>query len=199
MSVDIEQLRQLLKVHQDLPVNNPYPASLLKGSPQEAAVLIPLMRISDEWQVLFIRRTEHPDDPHSGQTAFPGGMRELHDKTLTDTALRETQEEIGLHPASIHVMGTLGRHMSISNAVITPVVGIVKWPQELRLNGEEVAHTFHIPFQWLMQKENTGIRRYRPGGPDSEEINAYYYKKYAGELIWGTTARILLSLSRLYD
>ncbi len=196
MSIDIEQLKHSLKASQSQPINNPYPSSLLTGESREAAVLIPLIQIDGEWRVLFIRRTEHPSDPHSGQTAFPGGMREPEDDTLIDTALRETHEEIGIQPEYIKVIGSMGLHMSISNAVITPVVGIVDWPQELVLDTREVAHTFHVPLDWLMQKENVELRRYKRG-PNDEEVDVYYYEEYEGELIWGTTARILVSLDWL--
>ncbi|MCP4075634.1 MAG: CoA pyrophosphatase [Gammaproteobacteria bacterium] len=162
---------------------------------QQAAVLIPFVQIQQQWHLLYIRRTAHPDDPHSGQVAFAGGKYELVDENLTTTALREAQEEIGLMPQDVKVLGKLNYHHSISRFRITPVVAQVPWPYALTLDQQEVARVFTIPLNWLANSENYCIRQHQ-----HEQLQPFpvvYFDEYDGELLWGATARMTLSLISL--
>ena len=88
----------------------------------KAAVLIPLFLRNKSWNVIFTRRSQTVQD-HKGQVSFPGGAFEWLDKDLEATALRETEEEIGISPEQIKILGRMNPFPSISNYLITPVVG----------------------------------------------------------------------------
>ena len=163
---------------------------------KQAAVLVPFVKVDDEWHLLFIQRSEHEKDRHSGQVAFPGGKHEESDKDIIDTALRETHEEVGISPEDVTVLGQLNHHYSISNYQITPVVATLDWPYELTLETAEVAAAFTIPLSWLIDKNNfrTEERIY-----NGQSLPVVYYERYEGYLLWGATARMTLSLSTLLN
>lgn len=159
---------------------------------REAGVLMPLVRFQEAWHVLFIRRTASERDYHSGQVAFPGGKKEPTDLTLTDTALREAYEEIGLPAEQVTILGQLPSHYSISAYRITPVVGIVNWPYDLVLAPDEVARAFTIPLNWLAQPHHYELRlRTLPSG---HTVPVAFFQLYDNELLWGATAKMVLSL-----
>lgn len=160
---------------------------------KKASVLIPFVRKNDTWHILFIRRAESDKDRHSGQVAFVGGKEEDSDNSVIDTALRETQEEIGIDPADVNVLGKIGHHYSISNFQITPVVAVIPWPYGLSLDPAEVSHTFTLPLAWLADENNYTIKYRQTAEPD-QQIPVVYFDKYEGELLWGATARMMLSL-----
>jgi 8-oxo-dGTP pyrophosphatase MutT (NUDIX family) len=156
-----------------------------------AGVLLPLHRVYDGWHITFIRRAHHVDDHHSGQVAFAGGKHESGDSDLVETALREAHEEIGLHPDHVSVLGQLNRHYSVSGFRITPVVACIEWPLELRPEPGEVARIFSIPLRWLADQHHYRQEMRDVGGVP---VPVVYYDEYDGELLWGATARMTLSL-----
>ena len=164
---------------------------------RRAAVLIPFLEHNDEWHLLFIRRAEHDHDDHSGQVAFAGGKYEPDDKNLLATALREAEEEIGLNPSDVTVLGQLNQHHSISRFSITPVVGHIPWPYKFELDDKEVARVFTIPLNWLMDPDNRRIEKRRLN--NSEAIPVVYFDQYDGEVLWGASARMTLSLIALLN
>jgi 8-oxo-dGTP pyrophosphatase MutT (NUDIX family) len=158
---------------------------------EHAAVLLPLYRRDGAWHLVFIRRTEHPGDPHSGQVAFPGGRREPHDPDSIATALREAQEEIGLAPTAVRVLGALPPFSTVSRFLVTPVVGELDWPQPLRPDAREVARIFSIPLAWLATPGRHRVRAYpHPGHPQVRDV--VFFDEYDGEHLWGVSARITL-------
>jgi 8-oxo-dGTP pyrophosphatase MutT (NUDIX family) len=93
-----------------------------------AAVLVPLIWENDEWHILYTRRTDRVES-HKGQVSFPGGACDEGETTPEQTALREAEEEIGLNPQHVKVLGRLANMITISNFRVTPVVGVItKWP-----------------------------------------------------------------------
>jgi len=163
----------------------------LGGNPHPSAVLLPLFRHKNSWHLLFIRRTENERDPHSGQVAFPGGRTETHDTNPVATALRESMEEIGLPPADVEVLGEMGTFHTVSNHLVSPVVGCIPWPLELRHNPSEVARVFSIPLSWLSQPEHYRIENWpKRGHPKARPV--VFFDRYDGELLWGVSARITL-------
>ncbi len=160
-----------------------------------AAVLIPLLCHQGEWHILLTRRTEKLWS-HPGQVAFPGGAWEESDANLVQTALRESFEEISLLPESVTVLGTMPTFGTISHFALTPVVGIISWPQELFLRPEEVARAFIVPLSFLKDPAN---RYYQDFVHESQSHPVLYFKRYDGELIWGITAQIILQFLEIIE
>jgi len=153
-----------------------------------AAVLIPLVDRPGGLTVLFTQRTDHLDN-HAGQISFPGGQIEEIDATPEGAAIRETQEEIGLDPGRIEILGRLEDYVSRTNFIITPVVGVVTPPFDLTLDDHEVAGAFEVPLNFLLDPANHQ-RHHREVAGTERMFYAMPYKDY---FIWGVTAGILMS------
>lgn len=175
------------------PPTHDIPDSLLAEFKRKAGVLIPFVRVENSWHLLFIRRSEFEHDIHSGQVAFAGGKHEEFDKSLEATALRETHEEIGIKPNDVRILGTLSQHHTISQFQVIPVVATVPWPYQLTLDEKEVAHAFTIPLNWLAEPDNHEVC-YRTFEELKYPVPVVYFNEYEGELLWGATARMTLSL-----
>jgi 8-oxo-dGTP pyrophosphatase MutT (NUDIX family) len=176
----------------DAPLRSALPDFLLRGKPKPASVLIPFLQIDSDWHILLTRRTDTLVE-HSGQVAFPGGRAELEDNSIEDTALREAREEIGLEPANVHILGRLDSFVTITNYILTPVVGRIRWPFSIRLEENEVQRVFTIPLNWLADPVNHEIRP-RPLPPPFPNIPVIYFHPYDGETLWGVSAQIMLNL-----
>ena len=149
-----------------------------------AAVLVPLVWENDEWHLLFTRRTDKVES-HKGQVSFPGGACDEGETTPEQTALREADEEIGLNPNDVIVLGRLANMITISYFRVTPVVGVIKWPRVFRLGEHEVARVFTIPLGWLANPSNRWQFQM-----DGRKRSLIAYHPYDGELLWGATARM---------
>lgn len=156
-----------------------------------AAVLIPMLQRDGDWHLLFIRRAENGHDHHSGQVAFPGGCVEPGDADLMATALREAFEEIGIAPERVDIVGRLGDFVSTTHYRIAPYVGVIAWPFPLRLAPDEVARAFTIPLPWLSDPNNRETYEHPLA---SGSVAVIRYRRYEGELLWGATARMTVSL-----
>lgn len=161
-----------------------------------AAVLVPLYQDDDAWHLLYTRRTDDID-VHRGQVSFPGGRRE-RGETAVEAALRESEEEVGMAAGDVKILGQMNPLMTVTQFVVTPVVGTLPWPYELRLNRVEVARSFGVPLDWLMDSANLDVEYREPMIP-GQKIPVYHFKPYDGEVIWGVTARITLSLLELLE
>lgn len=117
--------------------------------PAAAAVLVPLVLRAHGVQVLLTRRTEHLRS-HAGQISFPGGRSEPYDADAVATALRETQEEVGILPAEVEILGQLPRYSTITRFDVTPVVALLQPNYTLRPDPFEVAEAFEVPLAYLM-------------------------------------------------
>ncbi len=153
-----------------------------------AAVLVPLVRLYDEWHLLFTRRTDRVES-HKGQVSFPGGACDEGDQTPEDTALRESQEELGIQPKDVRILGRLTNLLTISSYRVTPVVGVIPWPYVFHVQNVEVARVFTIPIDWLAE----GSHKWHFGIPGTQR-QVICYHPYDGELLWGATARITVDL-----
>lgn len=185
--------------HSDIPLNDPTGTAPTRLKPlREAAVLIALIKKTDDWDILFIRRAERDGDRHSGQVAFPGGAREPNDQDLEATAIRETQEETGINPADITVLGELHPYQTISSFRVTPFVAVLKWPVPLNPQPKEVARIFTIPLSWLSNHDNLELkaRTERDQRETGRTHPVVYYNHYDDELLWGATARMTLNLTK---
>ena len=149
-----------------------------------AAVLLPLVWNDEEWHLLFTRRTDTVES-HKGQVSFPGGACDEGEMTPEETALREADEEIGINPKDVRVLGRLSNLITITYFRVTPVVGVLRWPSVFRVGAHEVARIFTIPLAWLANSSNRWQFE-MPGRARS--LIAYH--PYDGELLWGATARM---------
>src|ERR1044072_215335 len=151
-----------------------------------AAVLVPLVWHDDEWNLLYTRRTDTVES-HKGQVSFPGGACDEGETTPEQTALREAEEEIGLQPNDVRILGKLSNLITITYFRVTPVVGVVKWPAVFRVGEHEVARIFTIPLEWLANPSNRW--QFEMQGR-ARSLIAYH--PYDGELLWGATARMTI-------
>jgi 8-oxo-dGTP pyrophosphatase MutT (NUDIX family) len=154
-----------------------------------AAVLVPVVSRDDELTVLFTKRTAHLHD-HAGQISFPGGRAEPGDASAGDTALRETAEEIGLAPDRVEILGRLTEYATVTGYRVTPVVGLVTPPFELKLDDFEVAEAFEVPLAFLLDPANHQRNLVVHEG----RARHYYAMPYGRHYIWGATAGMLMNL-----
>lgn len=152
-----------------------------------AAVLIPLALSGGEWHLLYTRRTDKVQS-HKGQVSFPGGACDDGETTPEQTALRETEEEIGVQREDVTVLGRLSQLITITSYRVTPVVGVIPFPYAFKVAGVEVARVFTIPLLWLSDRNNYWEFFLR----DSER-SLITYHPFDGELLWGATARMTVS------
>lgn len=189
--LSIEDIRR--RLHAQCDTTFDVPPELLGDEAREAAVLVPFLRIDDAWHLLYIRRSQLDHDRHSGQVAFAGGKREPGDRDLLHTALREADEEVGIAADDVEVLGHINHHHTISEFQVRPYVGVLPWPYELRLDPSEVARAFTMPLRWLAEPANYRTEeRHHPRSQRPWPV--VYYEYFDGELLWGATARMTLSL-----
>jgi 8-oxo-dGTP pyrophosphatase MutT (NUDIX family) len=196
----IRRLAEALEV----PPEETYLSAFLSDAPRPAAVLIPLLRTKtvgeDEecWHVLLTRRADTLAE-HRGQVAFPGGRSDPNDSSPEVTALREAEEEIGLDPQKVKLLGRLNSLWTITNYTVTPVVGVIPWPFQIRLEEIEVSRVFTIPLTWLADPSHHEIRQRSIPVPysqilHSESYPVIYFHPYDNEVLWGVSAEITMSL-----
>jgi 8-oxo-dGTP pyrophosphatase MutT (NUDIX family) len=158
----------------------------------DAAVLVPMVARDGGVNLLFTQRTPHLT-AHAGQISFPGGRVEATDAGREDTALRETEEEIGLARRHVRVLGTLPVYPLPSGFRITPVVGWIEAPFETQPDPFEVADIFEIPLAHFLLPT-----RYQRHEYDFNGRHRHYLAiPYEGRYIWGATAGMLMVLARV--
>src|SRR5512143_1035073 len=158
-----------------------------------AAVLIPLVWHDDEWHLLYTRRTDTVES-HKGQVSFPGGACDEGETTPEETALREAEEEVGIEPSRVRILGRLRNMVTISHFRVTPVVGVISWPMVFRVGEHEVERIFTVPLDWLANRHN---RWEFPFPGRNRSLIAYH--PYDGELVWGATARMTVDFLEALD
>lgn len=159
-----------------------------------AAVLAPLIQRPEGWTVLLTQRTaEMPT--HAGQIAFPGGRVQPDDPDLIATALRETEEEVGLARAFVRPIGALDAYETVTGFHVTPIVALVSPGFCLRPDAREVADVFEAPLAFLMDPAN----HQRHERDWQGHKRAYYVMPWQNRFIWGATAGMIKSMyDRLY-
>ncbi len=155
-----------------------------------AAVLVPLVFHDDGATVLLTQRATNLNS-HSGQISFPGGQRERADRTPEDTALRETEEEIGLPRMHIELVGRLGTHDTGSGYRVMPVIGLIAPPFPIQPEPLEVAEVFEVPLDHVLEPANHRFETRIHRGSERQ----FCVMPYGDYFIWGLTARLLRELS----
>ena len=150
-----------------------------------AAVLIPLLKKDDAYHVLFTKRSDMVSH-HKGEISFPGGVRDDSDRDLLYTALREADEEIGLKPDDVEVLGCLDEVITMSDFLVSPYVGMIPYPYPFVASPDEIAELIILPLQCFL-KDNA-IEDCRTYQQKRGKVYVYECGEY---VIWGATAKIL--------
>lgn len=161
-------------------------------APAQAAVLVGVV-MREQPTVLLTQRTAHLST-HSGQIAFAGGKSDAEDANPAATALREAQEEVGLDPVHVRVLGELPVYITGSSFHVTPVVALISAEMTLQPNPFEVAHAFEVPLAFLMNPANHRWHRVQHEGLTREWLSMPYQDGPHERFIWGATAGMLRNL-----
>ncbi|MBL4907017.1 MAG: CoA pyrophosphatase [Sneathiella sp.] len=160
------------------------------GVYKPAAVLVPIVMRDETPMVIFTKRASHLNN-HAGQICFPGGRAEDEDASAVETALRESEEEIGLDPSFVDIVGSLSTYLTVTNYSVTPVVGFLAPGFELTPEVSEVAEIFEVPLDFLMDSKN----HKKHSGFHNGVERFWYAMPYQDYYIWGATAGMLKDLS----
>jgi 8-oxo-dGTP pyrophosphatase MutT (NUDIX family) len=163
---------------------------------RHAAVLVPFIQRGENVSLLFTVRS-HKLPLHAGQISFPGGQPERGEQCARETALRESQEELGIDPATVVVLGHLDDVATPSGFLITPVVGWLHEPARFRPDAREVDELFEVALTELRDPAH-----FRDAGVAEHDGRSYDLPEYhvAGRVVWGATARMVqILLSRLEE
>ena len=175
----LEQIRRFLATYE--------PERLSQDGAIPAAVLLLLYEREGKPHVLLTRRTDEVEH-HKGETSFPGGACDPEDCDLLTTALRETEEEIGVRAGDVEVLGQLDDIVTITNFIVSPFVGVLASPSySFAVNTHEVAELVEVPLGHLLDERNLehSVRELRG------RLLPIYTYRYGDHRIWGATARIL--------
>jgi 8-oxo-dGTP pyrophosphatase MutT (NUDIX family) len=161
------------------------------GKPlRPAAVLLPVWLQSEGAALILTKRSSHLKH-HPGQIAFPGGKVDATDASPEAAALREAQEEIGLDPSRVEIIGTLPVHETVTGFAMTPLVGLIRGPFLPTPEAGEVEEVFTVPLAHVLDPTRFAIERRRWMGVSRQ----FYTVPYGPYYIWGATARILRGLA----
>ena len=157
-----------------------------------AAVLIPIIYREHSLSVLLTERSPELKH-HAGQVSFPGGRMDPGDSDVRETALRETHEEVGIHPADVEIVGYLDPNPTVTGYAVTPVVGLVELRRELVIDPFEVKSAFEVPLAFLLDEANQESSEREFAGV-TVPIAEFNYGEYR---IWGATASMLIEFRRI--
>ena len=163
-----------------------------------ACVLKLLYRRDNAWHTLLIQRTQNPRDRHSGQVSFPGGRFEENDGALVNVALREAQEEVGVLPGQVEVLGRLTElYIPVSNFVVHPFVGVLLGSPDFRPQPGEVESILTPALTVFSRPENRKMADLTVG--QGIMLKDVPYFDVEGRMVWGATAMILSEFLELLD
>ncbi len=157
--------------------------------PTAAAVLVPIVLGGREPEVLLTVRHSALRS-HPGQISFPGGRCDDTDADVAATALRETHEEVGVHPIDVKILGALPAYLTGTGYSVVPVLGTLPAGYPYRLAEDEVAGIFHVPLQFLLDVRNRELKEYEVDG----HRRGYFEFWFGQHRIWGATAQMIVSL-----
>jgi len=162
-----------------------------------AAVLVTLFPKDHDWQVIFMKRSNHDaDTKHAGQISFPGGQLEAHDRSLEACALRENEEEIGIPQHKIKILSKLTPiYVYASNFVVHPFLSVMDKEPKFILNKSEVAKVITVPLQHLSKDSTRKVRDIKVG---THVLKGMNYFDIHDEVLWGATAIMTNELLFIY-
>jgi len=170
------------------------PKALIGNHFKPAAVLVPIQQKKDGYHLVLTVRAEGLNS-HGGQVAFPGGRLDPQDTGPLEAALRESQEEVGLDPRDVRILGQLDQVTASASYLVTPFVGVIPFPYDFTLNPDETAEVFSVPISALRDSNCLSIDTKRHGG-----WSPVYHFQYQQWDIWGATAKMIKQLLELaYD
>jgi 8-oxo-dGTP pyrophosphatase MutT (NUDIX family) len=185
-AVNIDAIRRTIEARPPIAIDD-------EGKLRPAAVLVPFVpAASGGLDVLMIRRTDTLS-LHAGQIAFPGGSRDQGDASTIATALRETEEELGIPASAIEVIGELDRVRTSSDFVVSPIAGYLGARPNAAPNAGEVAEVLYLPFELFLSERTMEIRDFEDPKTGFVRKGVIYYR-HEGVVVWGATARILKRL-----
>jgi 8-oxo-dGTP pyrophosphatase MutT (NUDIX family) len=156
---------------------------------KRAAVLIPLFKKNGEYHILFTRRSDKVEH-HKGQISFPGGRRDEEDKDFLATALREAEEEMGICPQDVRILGELDDICTVTDFCVSPFVGLIPYPYPFKINPDEIEEAIEVPLAALVDS-----RKFRREFRELHgQLWPVYYFQHQHHTIWGATASILKQL-----
>jgi 8-oxo-dGTP pyrophosphatase MutT (NUDIX family) len=174
----VNQIREILSSRKRKVIEHP-PFS-------HAAVLVPLFQKDKDCHLLFTKRSDQVKY-HKGEISFPGGVVDEEDSQLEKTALREAFEEIGLKEDDVQIIGVLDDIVTITEFIVTPIVGLFPYPYPFKVSEVEIAELIEVPLVSLLDEDRFSEREIIRG-TGKEVVYAYQYENH---IIWGATARIL--------
>ncbi|MEJ2049883.1 MAG: CoA pyrophosphatase [Calditrichota bacterium] len=151
-----------------------------------AAVLILFLNKKEIPHILFTKRTESVET-HKGQISFPGGAWDKTDKSLKETAVRETLEEVGIPPKHIRHLGRLDDFFTVTDFIVSPFAAFTTEPADYLINEAEVAEVLEVPLSLFLQKSHFEVKKWEHRG---QYYDVYFYY-YGNQVIWGATAFML--------
>ncbi|MBI36797.1 MAG: CoA pyrophosphatase [Alphaproteobacteria bacterium] len=157
-----------------------------------AAVLVPLIERENGYSVLLTRRSMGLSK-HAGQISFPGGRIDSFDANPAMAALREVEEEIGVKPDYIDIIGEMDPYQVRTGFIVFPIVGFISNGFELKINPKEVEEVFEVPLSFILDPKN----HHRQGRVFNGAMSYFYVLPYQNKYIWGATAAMLVNLYKI--
>ncbi len=163
------------------------------GTP--AAVLIPIFFKNDQAHLLFTLRADHLEH-HKSQISFPGGKKDSADASLLETALRESQEEVGLNPEHVEILGRTDEFLTNTFFLVTPYIGMFEYPYPFKVNSGEIERLIEVPLTALLDETAFSVKPWKKNG---QTWQVHYYT-YQQDVIWGVTGFLVSNfLSIVFD
>jgi 8-oxo-dGTP pyrophosphatase MutT (NUDIX family) len=188
--LEAAEIRAATRGDHDLNPGETPPSAALRP----AAVLVPLIDRPEGMTVLLTLRTAHLS-AHAGQVSFPGGRVEEQDVDAVATALRETEEEVGLARDLVSIVGRLDTYVTGTGFEITPIVGVITPDYVLAIDPFEVAEVFEVPLSYVLDRRNHNRTERESAG----RVRVFFVLPYQGRNIWGATAGMLVNLAEVLN
>jgi len=184
MQVDFNYIKHRISSHTAVRLHD--------ATARHACVLVPFVMHHNALQLLLTKRTDRVEH-HKGQISFPGGVVDKDDRSPEHTALRELQEELGITPTSVSVVGQIDDIHIPTGFIVTPVVGFVNTLDDMNISSEEVEEVLLIPFEKFFDPSLCRIETRELLG----KLRQVYFYDVWKEPVWGATALIIKQLTDL--